>query len=98
MIVGFLNYQQFTVNPYISFDMLIQKNDDFPNYEYLYMNISLYNQSNITKETKLEINCTFDVDIYQKMIQIVNYIIAIIMKTRYLLTGLKSIKILNLNP
>ena len=66
MIVGFLNYQQFTVNPYISFDMLIQKNDDFPNYEFLYMNISLYNQSNITKETKLEINCTFDVDIYQK--------------------------------
>ena len=66
MIVGFRNYYSGTKEPNILFEMLIQKNDDFPNYDFLYMNISLYNQSNITKETKLEIRCTYDVDSYPK--------------------------------
>ena len=66
MIVGFRNYYSGTEEPNILFEMLIQKNDDFPNYDFLYMNISLYNQSNITKETKLEIRCTYDVDSYPK--------------------------------
>ena len=66
MIVGFRNYYSSTEDRDILFEMLIQKNDDFPNYDSLYMNISLYNQSNITKETKLEIRCTYDVDSYPK--------------------------------
>ena len=66
MIVGFRNYYSSTEDKDILFEMLIQKNDDFPNYDLLYMNISLYNQSNITKETKLEIRCTYDVDSYPK--------------------------------
>ena len=66
MIVGFRNYYSSTEDRDILFEMLIQKNDDFPNYDSLYMNISLYNQSNITKETKLEIPCTYDVDSYPK--------------------------------
>ena len=66
MIVGFRNYYSSTEDRDILFEMLIQKNDDFPNYDSLYMNISLYNQSNITKETKLEIRCKYDVDSYPK--------------------------------
>ena len=58
MIVGFRKFlSECGELKCISFDILLQKNNDFPNYDFLFMNLSLYNQSNITKETKIEIGC-----------------------------------------
>ena len=64
MIVGFRHYNSLDQVPAIYFEMLIQKNNDFPNYDILFMNVSLYNQSNIKKETKLEIKCDINEDAY----------------------------------
>ena len=58
MIVGFRKFlSECGGLKCISFDILLQKNNDFPNYGFLFMNLSLYNKSNITKETKIEIGC-----------------------------------------
>jgi len=64
MIVGFRHYNSLDQVPAIYFEMLIQKNNDFPNYDILFMNVSLYNQSNTKKETKLEIKCDINEDAY----------------------------------
>ena len=69
MIVGFRNYNQ-NPNPNqnqysIFFEILIQKKDDLPNYDNLFVELSLYNRSDINNKTKSQIKCDLDKETYQ---------------------------------
>jgi hypothetical protein len=69
MIVGFRNYNQ-NPNPNqnqysIFFEILIQKKDDLPKYDNLFVELSLYNRSDINNKTKSQIKCDLDKETYQ---------------------------------